>query len=106
MAWLVLNDAFLSMVSDLDNPDGLLVRSRADGHIQAVFPEAEVFELAASDYRYRARLSRARVAEVVAARVLAIDYPNFKNSIASGPLKRFAMDVWQAGVALWGTNGD
>lgn len=105
MAWLVFNDAFLSIVADLDHPDGLLVRSRAEGHIDAVFPEAKVFELDTSDYRYRARVSRERVAEAVSARMLAIDYPNFKNSIPSGELKRFAMDVWQAGVALWGTSG-
>lgn len=106
MAWLVFNDAFLSVVEDRDDRSRLLVRARAPGHIEAVFPSASVIELDTSDYRYRAFLDRGEVARTVAARFEGIDYPNFKNSVRASDLKRFAMAVWQAGADVWGAFGN
>jgi hypothetical protein len=41
--WIVLSDAFLSVVADKDEPSGprLLVPARRQGDIERVFPEAE-----------------------------------------------------------------
>lgn len=107
MAWIVLNDAFLSIVAHRDLPDALLVRARASGHIEAVFPDAEVEESVEADYRYRATLSRREVAEAIAARLGQIDYPNFKNSISSArpALSSFAHEVWGVGARTWGSYG-
>jgi hypothetical protein len=41
--WIVLSDAFLSVVADKDEPSGprLLVPARRQGDIKRLFPEAE-----------------------------------------------------------------
>lgn len=94
--WIFLNDAFLSVVADKAYPTGdrLLVRARRASDIERVFPEAEVFQVAISDYAFRAWVARQRVAEALAARAHAIDYPNFKDSITDHDLHEAVMDVW------------
>ena len=96
--WIFLNDAFLSVVADKADPTGdrLLVRARRSGDIERVFPEAEVFRVAGSDYAHRAWVPRRQVAEALAARVEAIDYPNFKNTIQDTGYHDAAMQVWGA----------
>ena len=44
--WLFTSKSFLSVVADKDQPDGpkLLVRSRVQGDIEEVFPDADVTE--------------------------------------------------------------
>jgi hypothetical protein len=96
--WIFLNDAFLSVVADKADPRGdrLLVRARRAGDIERVFPMAEVFRVAGSDYAHRAWVPRGQVAEALAARVEAIDYPNFKNTIEDTGYHAAAMQVWGA----------
>ncbi len=55
-----------------------------------------------ADYRYRAIVSRAEVARVLADRAVGIDYPNFKNSLAhDDPERRHACGkVWSVMHAL------
>ena len=95
--WIHLNDAFLSIVAHLDEPDMLLVRARIAGDIERTFPSVEVTETPHADYRFRAPVLRDEVARVLAARVAAIPYPNFKASIARDEPTRHdaAMEVWQ-----------
>jgi hypothetical protein len=94
--WIFLNDAFLSVVADKADPTGdrLLVRARRRGDIERVFPDAEVFQVAGSDYAQRAWVPRQHVAVALAARVEAIDYPNFKNTISDSAYHDAAMQVW------------
>jgi hypothetical protein len=94
--WIFFNDAFLSVVADSADPKGnrLLVRARAVGQIELVFPTAEVFQVPSSDYAYPAWLPRQMAADTLAARALAIDYPNFKNSIKDPGYHDAAMEVW------------
>jgi hypothetical protein len=96
--WIFLNDSFLSVVADKADPKGdrLLVRARRSGDIEHVFPDAEVFQLVGSDYAHRAWVPRQQVAEVLAARVEAIGYPNFKNTISDSAYHDAAMQVWGA----------
>ena len=79
--WIALNNSFLSIVQNLNNPDELLVRARVKGDIEKVFPEAQTFEDQSADYRYRAFLERQLVAEVIADKISSINYGNFKSSI-------------------------
>ena len=53
--WLFTSKTFLSVVADKDQPDGpkLLVRSRVQGDIEEIFPEADVKENSNGDYRFR-----------------------------------------------------
>ena len=40
----MLNDSFLSIVENMNNPEELLVRARVKGDIERVFHDAAVFE--------------------------------------------------------------
>ena len=86
--WIIMNDAFLSVVQNIYNEDELLVRARVEGDIERVFPNAEVFADEGSDYKYRSYLNKREVAKVIEWSVLDIDYGNFKNSVAKSDEKR------------------
>ena len=96
--WIFLSDAFLSVVADHDDPEGeqLLVRARRHGHIERVFPEAEVFSVAGSDYAFRAWVPRQQVAEALQDQVMGIRYPNFKASIRDNAYHEAALQAWSA----------
>lgn len=94
--WLFLSNAFLSIVTDRDNPDHLLVRARQTGDIERVFPSAKVRHTPNHDYAYRASLPRAEVAAVIAAQIEGIQYPNFKNSVTDPDRHRYYYEAYSA----------
>lgn len=96
MAWIFLNDAFLSIVKSQEKTGHLLVRGRAPGDIETVFPNAKVQETRARDYRFRTTLPAREVAQAVGMRILGIDYPNFKGSVRG-------TDRHDAYLGVWGT---
>ena len=67
--WIQFNNAFLSIVENRENTTELLVRARVKGDIEKVFPEADVFEDNNADYKYRAFISKAIVAEKIMLKV-------------------------------------
>jgi hypothetical protein len=71
------------------------VRARVEGHIQAVFPDAQVTTTVSADYRYRTRLPRKVVAAAVSKMAQSIDYDNFKNSVSDQWLHNSYLGVWQ-----------
>ena len=93
--WVFLNNAFLSIVADRNDPDRLLVRARFSNDIKAVFPEADVTETPDADYRFRAFLPRTFVSARLADAVNQIDYPNFKGSVHQNWRHDLYMKVWQ-----------
>lgn len=92
--WICLNDSFLSIVAHRDEPDSLLVRARVAGHIEAVFPGAEVSVTRHADYGYRAAVPREEVAEAIRQRVEGLAYPNFKASVRDSALHDAYMAFW------------
>ena len=56
--WIVLNNSFLSIVKNRNDENELLVRARVSGDIEKVFNNADVFEDANADYKYRSYLDR------------------------------------------------
>lgn len=92
--WVFLNNAFLSIVEYRDDPDCLLVRARAGDDIGRVFPGFEVNETPQADYRFRAVIPRAEVANQLAAQVEAINYPNFKSTVRESVRHKAYMRVW------------
>ena len=64
--WIMLNNAFLSIVENRNNKDELLVRARIEGDIERVFPEANSFQDEQADYKYRAFVLRKEVEKVIA----------------------------------------
>lgn len=95
--WIFLSNSFLSIVDKGDDSGRtLLVRARRKGDIEAVFPDAEVVEGGGTDYGWRARIDRQRVAEAIAAQIENIHYGNFKSSVSDHERHDAYMDVWSA----------
>ncbi len=100
--WVFMSDGFLSIVDKSSQSGCLLVRARDAAHITNVFPNADVREGGGTDYQFRADIPREEVARVLAERVEAIDYDNFKSSIRDHRLHDACMRVWQALVSIYG----
>lgn len=94
--WVFLSDAFLSIVAHRTRAGYVLVRARKAGDIESVFPQATVRRTPAADYRYRAELPAAEVAQALAERAGDIDYPNFKNSVRDPRRHAAYAAVWLA----------
>lgn len=94
--WVYLNNAFLSIVEDKDDPQFLMVRARLRGDLQRAFTHTglKVSETPLADYRFRARIERSRVTDVMAAAVRNIDYVNFKNSVPDKSRHDLYLRVW------------
>jgi len=92
--WIFTNQGFISAVAHRDKPDYLLVRARRREHLEAIFPGYEISQTEQADYRYRILVSREHFAQAVAEEARAIDYPNFKNSIADHEYHDACSGVW------------
>jgi hypothetical protein len=93
--WICTNKSFLSIVTDRDNVANLLVRARMNGHIESVFPEANVFTAEAADYKYRALICRGEVQRAITNQISKIDYDNFKNSVGDRQLHDAYLKIWR-----------
>lgn len=98
--WIILNDAFVSIVAHRDKPDVLLVRARVEGDIERALPGAQVWTDPAADYRYRAEVTREVVAQALADAVRGIDYGNFKDSVEDRQRHAAYAAVWSDLTAL------
>ena len=106
--WLVTTRGFYSVVDDTTDPDGqtLLIRARVRGDLEALgdlLPGIEVRETPDHDYRYRTTATRSAFAEVASKLAAEIDYPNFKNAVASRQGSERAhlySDVWSTLLRL------
>lgn len=106
--WIFLKEAFLSIV----DPDGvydgsagpvgeyLLVRARIEGDIEAVFPDATVVKTPERDYRFRALILRADVAQAMVDQVANLGAKNFKGSVEDKIRHDVYMDVWSV-MSRW-----
>ena len=92
--WIQFNNAFLSIVENREKTIELLVRARVKGDIEKVFPEAGVFEDNNADYKYRAFIPKAIVAEKIMLKVTEINYDNFKNSVKEIERKKVYGNIW------------
>lgn len=98
--WIMLNDAFFSIVAKDAPPGHLLVRARRRGDIEKVFGRrVKVDEDDRGDYLFRARIPRSEIAEVLERELGRIDYVNFKGSVKDDGLHRAYMGVWSAMAA-------
>ena len=96
--WVVLNNAFFSIVQNENNEEELLVRARVKGDIEKIFPKANVFEDNYADYKYRSFMNRETVASTIKEKVLNINYGNFKSSVSNSDYERSSAyaGVWSA----------
>lgn len=103
--WVMLNDAFLSIVAHPSRPKLLLVRARQREDIEAVFPGANIRATPDRDYQFRALVKRRTVEAAMAAEVRRIDYTNFKNSVVDQRRHDAYLDVWTR-MDRWGRKTD
>jgi len=93
--WLCFNDGFVSVVADKNSPDRLLVRARRKQDLlNVVGTDAEIVETPHRDYRWRAFVGRDSFKVLLAARLDAIQYTNFKNSVKDDDLHEMYFDFW------------
>jgi hypothetical protein len=84
--WLFTTIGFLSVVRDADDPEQLIVRARTRGDLEAFCAATGApapVETPGRDYRWRTRVSPATFATHLARQAEQIDYPNFKDAVAS-----------------------
>ncbi len=94
--WIFLPDSFISVVQKPDDIDTLTVRARIKGDIEAVFPQAKVEANMGTDYKYRARVPRQVVAQVLHDQVMGLNWGNFKGAVKDRKRHDAYMDVWSA----------
>lgn len=94
--WIFLPNSFLSIVQKPGDTDTLTVRARIHGDIEAVFPQAKIVPNKGTDYKYRARVPRQAVAQVLHDQVMGLNWSNFKGAITSRKRHDAYMNVWSA----------
>lgn len=94
--WIFLPDSFISVVQKPGDTDTLTVRARIKGDIEAVFPQVKVVANKGTDYKYRARVPRQVVAQVLHDQVMGLNWGNFKGAVKDPKRHEAYMDVWSA----------
>ncbi|EIW6162787.1 hypothetical protein MF451_003784 [Salmonella enterica subsp. enterica serovar Saintpaul] len=92
--WFFGSESFLSVVQHRQNPDILIVRSRRPGHIQKMFPKANVETIDGRDYQFRAELPREVVAQRMHQYVMEMTATNFKDSVKDKIYHDACFKVW------------
>jgi len=94
--WLFSVKGFVSIVADESHPGMLLVRGRFAGDVENLFPGAKVKKTPNRDYRFRASVARAEVADRLVDLVSEINYSNFKDQIEDHAHHDAYFNVWRA----------
>ncbi|MES2290275.1 MAG: hypothetical protein V4530_11120 [Pseudomonadota bacterium] len=98
--WVFTNTAFVSAVADRDDPSRLMLRARLKGDLEAflarVVAVPDIVETPDADYRFRTVVRREEFLVALDHAARAIDYDNFKSSIAPDQRARHDayLDVW------------
>ena len=98
--WIMLRDAFFSVVDKAKEPGCLVVRARRPGDLERYFPGAKVKKTIGNDYLFRAEIKREEVARVIGEYIMSIDAPNFKDSVSDQKLHDAYMGVWHTMARL------
>lgn len=79
--WTFTTTGFYSAVQHRDNPDLLMVRARDEESLAPLVEAtgAEIVSTPQADYAFRVTVTKRQYADWLAAAVMGIDYPNFKN---------------------------
>src|SRR5689334_21731085 len=93
--WICFNDGFVSVVADKNDQTRLMVRARRKNDLLNIFgQDAQIVETPEADYRWRTFVDRAAFKAVVANRIDAVSYTNFKNTVKDDDLHEMYMDFW------------
>lgn len=93
--WVFLNNAFLSIIASDRDKESVIVRARFKGDLEATFGKRlKVYETPDRDYRFRAKIKRATVAQRMAREVIGLTYGNFKSSVKDNGRHTDYLRVW------------
>jgi hypothetical protein len=87
--WICLNNAFISVVQEKDDPTGktLLVRARKKVHLKRLLGRGvKITETPKRDYRWRAHIGRDTLSWIMDWHCQNLSYTNFKDSVADKEL--------------------
>ncbi|ECZ5235305.1 hypothetical protein AH156_20135 [Salmonella enterica subsp. enterica serovar Enteritidis] len=98
--WFFGSESFLSVVQHKADPSILVVRARRPGHIEKMFPTANVVTLNGRDYQFRAELPREVVADRMAQYVMEMTATNFKDSVKDNTYHNACYGVWRCMEAI------
>ncbi len=95
MAWLCLNDSFVSIIAHRKNQQLLVVRARRKEHLINLLGDSiDITITPERDYKYRTTVERRSFAQIVASRIEQIDYGNFKDSVGDEDLHKMYERFW------------
>ena len=92
--WIIMNDSFVSVVKDKKS-NNLVIRSRNFDDLLAIVPSNKIIITEDRDYRFRTWMNKKEFSKIIANRIEAIDYPNFKDSVKQKDRHHFYQKVWQ-----------
>lgn len=92
--WVFSSDSFVSVVAHRERPGYLIVRARQPGDLESLIPGAFVDVTPSADYRFRTVIHSDDLAELMAEKVRAIRYDNFKNSVRNNERHDVYSRVW------------
>jgi len=102
--WIVLNDAFISVVEHRHDIDLLMVRARKEADLRTIFPVAKITHTPQADYQYRCVVERAVMKDAMAREIDRIDYPNFKDSVKDNERHDAYTEIWST-MFSWARGG-
>jgi hypothetical protein len=89
------HDGLVSAVAHRDKLNLLLVRANEAEYLRAIFPtEADIYQMANADYKYRVTVSRDEFKAIMLQQHDGITYDNFKNSIPDHQYHDACAGVW------------
>lgn len=95
--WFCFNDSLVSTVADKNDSTRLMVRARRKADLEHLFgADAEIVETAHADYRWRTFVSREAFTALVADRINAISYTNFKDSVEDSDRHDLYLQMWSS----------
>lgn len=96
--WIASKDGFVSIVQNRDLMDTLMVRARVKKDLLSLFAEERIVETPEADYRFRVLVPKREMANMLAERIMDINYPNFKSEIVGIQEQRDKLsayhDIW------------
>lgn len=98
--WIFTSNAAVSIVHKDCESDELLVRARVSGHIQALFPDANVTKSTHTDYLFRAVITRSAVAQMLSDQAMNLRYDNYKNSVKNNRFHDALARIWSVMAGL------
>lgn len=96
--WIFLNSGFISVVQDRRDSEKLVIRSRRPEVLMRLFPKEKILLNREADYRYRVFVRRAQLGAALCREIIALDYPNFKDSIQDSETRAFYHGIWELGL--------